>query len=105
MSAIDRISEVNIHFPHHEHSPIVFDFIYDFFQLNSKTLSKQAWWKGKYGKIDRALQAVDWDFELSNLSVNDMFYILYSIMSPLVNIYVPLSQEKPSYRSVKRTSI
>ena len=54
--------------------------------------------------IDGALEAVDWDFELSDLPVTDMFSKLHYIMSPLVNLYVPLSQEKSSNRLVKPPS-
>ena len=67
-------------------------------------MSKQAWLKGKYKKIDKALEAVDWDFELLDLSVTDMFSKLHSIMSALVNMCVPLSQEKSLNRSVKPPS-
>ena len=101
---INRIGDVNIHcpFPHCGHCPIVFDYIYEFsYGLTPKKLSKQAWWKGKYRKIDIALDAVDWDFELSDLSVTDMFSKLQSIMSPLVNMYVPLIQENPLNKSVE----
>ena len=41
---------------------------------------------------------------MSDLSVTDMFSKLYSIMCPLVNMYVPVSQEKPLNRSVKLPS-
>ena len=47
---------------------------------------------------------VDCDFELSDLSITDMFFKLHSIMFPPVNIYVPLNQEKPLNRSVKPAS-
>ena len=68
-------------------------------------MSKQAWWKVKYEKkIDRALEAVDWYFELTDVSVTDMFSKLHSIMFPIVNMYFPLSQEKPSNRSLKQPS-
>ena len=49
--------------------------------------------------MDPALEAVDWDLELSNLSVTDMFSKLYFIVSPLVNMYIPPSQEKPDSSS------
>ena len=49
----------------------------------------------KIKKIDRTLEVVDWDFKLSDLSVTDKFSKLHFTMSPFINIYVPLSQEKP----------
>ena len=58
-SAIDWIGDVNIHcaFPHCAHCPIIFDYIFVFsHKLTPKNLSEQAWWKGKYGKIDGALK-------------------------------------------------
>ena len=67
-------------------------------------MSKQACRKGKYKEIDRALEAVYWDFELSDLSVTDMFSKLYAIMSSHVNIYVPLSEGNPLNISVKPPS-
>ena len=106
-STIDGIGDVNIHcpFPHCEHCPIVFGYVFEFpYEITPKNLSKLAWWKIKYKNIDKAPKAVDSDFELCDLSVTDMFSKLYYIMSPLVNMDVPPSQEKPLNRSVKPPS-
>ena len=62
--------------------------------------SEQAWWKGNYKLIDNTLEVEDRDFKMSDLSVTDMLSKLHSIMSPLVNMYVPLSQEEALNRSV-----
>ena len=64
-------------------------------------MSNEAWWEGKYKKVDGALEAVDMVFELSDLSVTDMFSKLHSIMSLLVDMHVPLSRVK---KAIKRTS-
>ena len=58
-SVIDKISNVNINFPfpHCGHCPIGFDYVFDFsYELNPEKFPKQAWWKGKYKKIHRALE-------------------------------------------------
>ena len=48
-------------------------------------------------KIDKALEKVYWDFELSDLSVIDMFSKLHSIMSSLVN-YVCSFQSRKAHK-------
>ena len=81
--------------PHYGHCPIVFDYILDFpYELTRTNLLSKLGGKQNRKTIDGALEAVDWDFELSDLPVTDMFSKLHYIMSPLVNLYVPLSQEK-----------
>ena len=54
---------------------------YFFHELTQKIYYKHVWWKGKYETIDRALESVDSDFELSDLSVTDMFSKLHSALS------------------------
>ena len=60
--------------------------------------------EGKIWKNRWSTEAVDCNFDLLDLSVTDMFYKLHSIMSPLVNMYVPLRQEKNLISSMKPSS-
>ena len=73
-SAIDRIGDMNIHclLSHCQQYPIVFDYIYDF----SYELTPNFFFLIYLGeeenikKIDIALEVVNWDFELSDMSTS-----------------------------------
>jgi hypothetical protein len=95
----DRVGEIDIlaPFPSCGHSPILLDynFLLDRPDIID-TSPKRNWSKGKYGIIERHLQHYNWEFELTNLSVTDMFSRLQEIILPLVNKYVPLNQKIPA---------
>jgi len=89
----DRVGDLGVlpPFPHCGHCPVVFDCVFQFdVQVGPAVSTRRAWWKGSYNEIDRVLQTVDWDFELAELSVSDMFERFLSLVNPLIYRFVPL---------------
>ena len=91
-SELDRIGEVCVlpPFPRCSHSPVIFDYVFDFQEVVEERTEKYLWHKGRYDKIVEALVNVDWDFEFAHRSVSDNYNFFQTMLIRLVQQHVPL---------------
>lgn len=78
-------------FPGCGHCPLVFKY---FFQLPVNVEEgcgrRRAWYRANYASIENVLSDIDWNYEFSELSLDDMVSRFESVLSPLIELYVPL---------------
>ena len=94
----DRLDNVTVHpcLPGCGHSPVTFKYYFLApTVISGCSLPRRAWHRGNYRLIDESLFEVDWDTEFSNLSLDEKMSRLDSILSPLIEAYVPVSSDKP----------
>ena len=58
--------------------------------VSPQTPHRRAWHRGKYHSISKRLSDIDWDLELSYLDVNGTYSFLVSVLTGLVEEFVPL---------------
>ena len=91
----DRLGTVDVlaPFPNCGHCPIIFDY---FFQLDSSlapnvnSMNKHAWFKGKFNRIEQHIHDIDWQYEFYNLTVDAMYSRFLELLSPLIDLYIPV---------------
>ena len=90
----DRVGDVGVlgNFPNCGHCPVVLQYYFQSgVDISSPDVpNKYSWYKGKYNRIENQLSDVDWEYELCDLTVDEMFSKLKSILSPLINRHVPI---------------
>ena len=94
----DRVGDVKVlpNFSNCGHSPFILQYYFEnSIEVNYTHQVKYAWHRGKYDRINSVLLDVDWDFEFRDMSIDDMFAKLQSILSPLIVQYVPILHDRP----------
>ena len=79
-----------------QHIPVVFSYL----AMESECairgeVSKYLWYKGDYSSMNEELAVVDWDSMFSNRTVEDCYSLFCSTISRLVQLYVPLVEQRP----------
>ena len=93
----DRVGDVEVleSFPQCGHCPVILQY---FFQTSIEILSpcqvKYSWHRGNYARLNSHLTDIDWEYELLDLSVDEMFTKFKSILLPLIELYVPVASSK-----------
>ena len=94
----DRVGEVEVlgNFPHCGHCPIKLQY---YFQCNVNIQSnrqvKYSWHRGNYARLNSQLAEVDWEYEMTDLSIDGMLTRFKSILFPLIDLYVPIFSPGP----------
>ena len=99
----DRISAAHVQPPPPgcDHCSTHCDYVFDMdIQIASQQHNRLQWHRGRYGTINNILSDIDWDLELSNLSAQDAFIKLLSILEPLVDQYIPRVSQGARRRKV-----
>ena len=90
----DRLGEVSVlpPLPGCGHCPLIFNYYFlEAESLDVGLAPRRAWHRGDYELIEESLVGVDWGFELSDLSLDDMVVRFEMILSPLLELYVPFN--------------
>ena len=91
----DRMGSIQVlpPLPGCDHCPVVCNYVFDLHFLPPQSVPDQCrkWHKGKYKLVLRALENVDWQFELSHRDINSMYDRFIEILVPLINDFVPIS--------------
>lgn len=96
----DRVGDVETlpNLPSCGHCPLILQY---YFQTGRHITSfhqvKHAWHRGKYIRINSLLQDIDWEFEFTDCSCDQMFSKLRAVLSSLTNLYVPVAHGRASH--------
>ena len=91
----DRLGDVTVHpaLPCCDHCPLSFSYFFlDPVDLSICGGIRRAWHRGNYVEIERYLIDVDWGYEFSDLSVEDMVGRFSSLLFPLIDMYIPVAK-------------
>ena len=91
----DRVGSVVIlpPLPGCDHCPTVCDYVFDYAHLSCQSESQtRKWNRGKYDRISRELNTIDWDTEFMNCDTNHMYCRFLDILTPLIHDFVPVSK-------------
>ena len=90
----DRVGTLDVlpPLPSCDHCPTSFEYVFSdqCVHIVSETPQRRAWHRGKYRSICKRLSDIDWNFELSYRDVNDSYSFLVSVLTGLVEEFVPL---------------
>ena len=90
----DRVGTLDVlpPLPSCDHCPTSFQYVFSnqSVPISPQTTHRRAWHRGKYHSISKRLSDIDWDLELSYLDVNGTYSFLVSVLTGLVEEFVPL---------------
>ena len=92
----DRISTAQVQPPPPgcDHCSTHCEYVFDIdVQVDSQQHRRLQWHRGQFSTINDILSNIDWDIELFQLSAQEAFVKLLSILEPLVNEYVPRARQ------------
>ena len=76
--------------PRCHHSPVVFEYFCQSMPLDDGVdTSQRLWFKGNYASMNQELHGLDWDFLLGDSDINESYELFKSILSRLIEKYVP----------------
>ena len=91
-SETDRVLSTNVlpPFPNCDHCVILCSYVFQFKCHPTPDCSTSYFWpKANFKKINETLSTIDWDFEFSDLTINDAYSRFLSIISSLGKSYAP----------------
>ena len=90
----DRVGTLDVlpPLPSCDHCPTSFEYVFSnqCVHILSDPPQHRAWHRGKYHSICKRLSDIDWNFELSYRDVNGSYSFLVSLLTGLVEEFVPL---------------
>ena len=101
----DRVGQVQVHPPPPgcDHCSVYCEYIFDTELSHARRSSRLLWHRGQYGNINSALSSIDWTTELAQLSSQEAYSRLLSIIEPLIEQFVPKGSRdgdrKPPWKS------
>ena len=74
------------------HCPVLISYVFQnrYLDFTHNYVQERLWTKGKYELMSRYLSDIDWVFELTDLSTEDMYHRFLEIINPCIERYVPL---------------
>ena len=99
----DRISTAHVQPPPPgcDHCSTHCEYVFDIdVQVASEQHQRLQWHRGQYSMINNILSNIDWDLELFQLSAQEAFVKLLSILESLVDEYIPRARQGNRRRKV-----
>ena len=107
-SSQDSVREVTVlpPLPNCHHSPVYIDYICDMPSAVQQDIVRRLWFKGNYAAMDDYLGRVLWQLEFDGLDVQGAYDVYVSVVSHLVDTYVPLAARRlPVWQSAPPRSL